>query len=248
MRAFYITALYIIISIVLSQNTFALSQKDIPRLQATVSNKPVGERIAFWAKQFINTPYDTDPIGEYVRKNKIVVDERVDCMYLTFRVVELAHSSNPEDAVEEALNRRFFTKGIVVDNKVTNYYERFQYGMDMILSNKWGKDVTEELGQTIYVEGARGWDKQKILPSNNTPEWIKNLRSGDIIFFVKPPKKRVVGEIIGHIGIIDNTSNKIYLIHASGSKKKDSKGKVKRVRLKKYFKTTGFIGAKVTRF
>ena len=48
------------------------------------------ERIAFWAEQYIDVPYDTDPWGDYVRKNVIVADERVDCMYLTFRSVELA--------------------------------------------------------------------------------------------------------------------------------------------------------------
>jgi len=31
---------------------------------------------------------------------------------------------------------------------------------------------------------------------------VKRLKSGDIVFFVKKPEKRKVGEIIGHIGII----------------------------------------------
>ena len=53
---------------------------DIATFQKQAAVMPVGERIAFWAEKFIGTPYDTDPLGDYVRREVIVADERVDCM------------------------------------------------------------------------------------------------------------------------------------------------------------------------
>ncbi|RMD59120.1 MAG: hypothetical protein D6828_01970, partial [Nitrospirae bacterium] len=225
-----------------------LRKDDIPRLMTMTANLDIGDRIVFWAKQFIGTPYDPDPLGEYVRRGVIVSDERVDCMYLVFRSVELALSSTPQEAIEEALYRRFFIRGIVKDGKVVNYDQRYKYAMDMILSNKWGRDVTGELGHAVYIDGSRRWDRQLILPKENADEWMKNLKSGDIIYFVKDVKKRVVGEIIGHMGIIENDGGTIYLIHASGLKKKGTKGRVKREKLSSYLKRTNFIGVKITRF
>jgi hypothetical protein len=82
---------------------------------------------------------------------------------------------------------------------------------------------------------------------------IQYLKSGDIIFFIKNPKKRVSEEIVGHIGIIkievgrQKTENKqVYLIHASGIKGRG--GVVKKVLFKDYIKSMPFIGAIITRF
>jgi hypothetical protein len=128
----------------------------------------------------------------------------------------------------------------------------------MILSNKWGKDITEELGRTTYIEGARGLGKQKILLKKEAINSIERFKSGDIIFFIKDPEKRIVGEIVGHIGIIKieqrGKDRKVYLIHASGRKGKSSTGnrtstgKVKKVDFINYLKSMHFIGIKVTRF
>ncbi|MBI5213849.1 MAG: hypothetical protein HY957_10865, partial [Nitrospirae bacterium] len=82
------------------QSCLALSDGEIIALQSKLKNKPVGERIAFWAEKFIGVPYDKDPLGEYVSRTVITADERVDCMYLTFRAVELALSGTPEEAVD----------------------------------------------------------------------------------------------------------------------------------------------------
>ncbi|MBI4687443.1 MAG: hypothetical protein HY756_06650 [Nitrospirae bacterium] len=234
----------------------------IYKFQNDLRGKPVGEGIAFWAEQFVGLPYDTDPLGEYVRKNIIVFDERIDCMYHVFRSAELALSSTPHEAVSKALDLRFHTKGMIKDNKVLNYDDRFQYGEDMILSGKWGKDITSSFGKTILVEGSRGLPKQEILSGQNALKAVGKLQSGDIIFFIKDPKKRVAEEIVGHIGIIkiehraqstehrqqNKEYKETYLIHANGVKGKDGSGSVKKVPFTDYLKSMKFIGIKVSRF
>ena len=108
------------------QVCFALTDKEIQKFQSSLMNELVGEKIAFWAEKFVGAPYDKDPMGEYVTRATILADERVDCMYLTFRAVELALSRTPEEAIQIALERRFHSKGILKDGKVVNYEDRFE--------------------------------------------------------------------------------------------------------------------------
>ncbi len=229
-----------------------MSDKDISSFQKEMADKPIGERIAFWAEKFAGTPYDTDPRGEYVTKNVIVADERVDCMYLTFRAVELALSHSPEEAITVALEKRFLSKGEIGEGgNVLNYEDRFQYGEDMLDSGKWGKEITEEWGNVIEIKGSRGKDKVKIISKNSLLKGLRGsissrLRSGDIIFFIKEPEKRIAGEIVGHMGIIRREAGKTYLIHAGGVKNKG--GKVAKVRLYDYVSSMPFIGVRISRF
>jgi len=235
------------------QPCFALTNEEVQRFQSILKDKPIGERIALWAEKFLGTPYDMDPLGEYVSKETIVADERVDCMYLTFRVVELALSSTPEEAIQIALEKRFRSKGILSDGKVLNYDDRFEYGEDMIYSGKWGKDITGEISKAVRIKGSRGKSFMDILTSNTLLRGIGNLKNGDIIFFIKKPEERKKEEIVGHIGIIKIEGSpknlryeEIYIIHASGTK--DRGGVVKKILLKDYVSKMPFIGAKITRF
>lgn len=224
---------------------FALTDEEIQKFQSSLMNKPVGEKIAFWAEKFVGAPYDNDPMGEYVTRTTILADERVDCMYLTFRAVELALSRTPEEAIQIALERRFHSKGILKDGKVVNYEDRFEYGEDMIFSGRWGREITSEAGKTMRIKGSRGRDFVEILPSEHLFKGLRKLKSGDILFFVKKPEDRKVEEIIGHIGIV-KVERGVYLIHAGGTKGKG--GEVKKVLLKDYILKMPFIGAKITRF
>ena len=235
------------------QPCFGLTGEEIQKFQTLLADKSVGERIAFWAERFIGVPYDTDPLGEYVSKATIVLDERVDCMYLAFRTVELALSHTPEQAIQVALERRFHSKGVLKDGRVINYDDRFEYGEDMIESGKWGKEMTSEVGKTTRIAGSRGKAFVEVLSAAALLQGIGSLKSGDLIFFAKKPGKREVGEIIGHIGIVGSTeaernqrSREIFLIHASGTKGKG--GAVKKVSLKGYLSKMPFIGVKITRF
>jgi len=235
------------------QPCYALTNEEIQKFQTLLRVNPIGENIAFWAEKFIGVPYDTDPLGEYVSRATMVADERVDCMYLTFRAVELALSHSPEGAIQIALEKRFHSKGVLKDGRVMNYDDRFEYGEDMIESGKWGKDITSESGRITKIKGSRGRDFVEILLSNELLNGMKRLKSGDIIFFVKKPEKRKVGEIVGHIGIIkveksqkEEGKGGVYLIHASGIKQKG--GAVKKVLLKEYLSKMPFMGVKITRF
>jgi len=231
---------------------FGLTAEEIQKFQILLKGKPVGERIAFWAERFIGVPYDMDPLGEYVSRAVIVSDERVDCMYLTFRTVELALSDTPEEAIQVALERRFHSKGILKEGRVVNYDDRFDYGEDMIESGKWGKEITSEVGKMTKIKGARGKESVGVLSVDALMQGMKGLRSGDILFFAKEPGKREVGEIIGHIGIVEvveternQRSRDVFLIHAGGTKGKG--GAVKKVRLREYLSKMPFIGVKITR-
>ncbi|KAF0143377.1 MAG: hypothetical protein FD156_2696 [Nitrospirae bacterium] len=188
-----------------------MSDTGIASFQKEIAGKPVGERIALWAEKFVGTPYDPDPLGEYVTKKVIVADERADCMYLSFRAVELAMSLTPEEAVIIALDKRFINRGKLGNNgKVLNYEDRFQYGEDMIDSGRWGREITEEFGKVTEITGSRGRKKVKMVLKEDLLKSLRssksssslNLRDGDFIFFIKAVEKRKVGEIVGHIGIV----------------------------------------------
>ena len=198
----------------------AMTADDILLAQARLARLPLNKRIVAWAGRFIGTPYDTDPLGLYVSTDRIVADEKVDCMYLTFRAVELAQTKTPGEAIDRALNLRFISQGKVADGLVTNYDQRFQYGEDMVMSAKWGRNITAELGATMQIAGSRGKDTVDILPKNvlATQALQKKLQDGDIIYWVKDPKKRVVEEIVAHLSFVHIKSGKPYLIHASGDK------------------------------
>lgn len=239
--------------ILFASSLFAMDNMDIAAYQKEISGKPVGERIALWAEKFIGTPYDPDPLGEYVTKKVIVADEHVDCMYLSFRAVELALSNTPEEAVILALDKRFRDKGLTKDGQVINYEDRFQYGEDMLDSGKWGREITGTLGALTFIKGSRGKEKIGMLSAGALRKALAGktgpisslLRSGDFVFFIKSPEKRSAEEIVGHIGIIKKEGSAAYLIHAGG--KKNLGGSVRKVLLKDYAKTMPFAGIRVSR-
>lgn len=222
-----------------------LTDEEILKHQTLLRERRTGDRIAFWAERFVGTPYDRDPQGEYVTKSVIIADERVDCMYLTFRAVELALSRTPEEAVQVALERRFHSRGVLKEGKVVNYGDRFEYGEDMIFSGKWGTEITPSIGRTEKIRGSRGRASVEILPTDELIQKMDRLKNGDLLFFIKDPKKRLHEEIVGHIGFIQK-DQEVFLIHAAGTKGKG--GEVKKVQLKDYLKTMPFIGVMITRF
>jgi len=84
-----------------------------------------------------------------------------------------------------------------------------------------------------------------------TGTFLKKLQDGDIVFWVKDPKKRAVEEIVAHLSFVAIKAGRPYLIHASGSKDRDGapgSGMVKEVPLSEYARSAKFIGVFVTRF
>jgi hypothetical protein len=120
----------------------------------------------------------------------------------------------------------------------------------MIESGKWGKEITSRIGQTVRIKGSRGRDFYEILFSIELMRGMGKLKSGDLLFFMKFPEKRMLGEGVGHIGIVrtEEPAGKrgVFLIHAGGLKNKG--GAVKKVLLKDYIDKMPFVGVKVTRF
>jgi len=230
-----------------------LTPDEVLATQTFAAELPLDRRIAYWATRFIGTPYDPDPLGLYVRTNRIVADEAVDCMYHTFRSVELAMTATPDAAVQKALDLRFLHKGTLANGLVQNYDDRFQYGEDMVYSGKWGRNITPELGAVKKLVGSRGRDEVEMLPKEALlrSQLQKQLHDGDIVYWVKDPKKRAVDEIVAHLSIVHVRNNKPYLIHAAGSKDSPAKpggGVVKEVPFAEYVNGMRFIGAFVTRF
>jgi hypothetical protein len=122
-----------------------------------------------------------------------------------------------------------------------------------VFNGKWGRNITDELGTATIIRGSRGRDEVIILPKTAlvSRKVQKQLQDGDIIYWVKDPKKRVVGEIVAHLSFVRVKDGKAYLIHANGSKDSASKsggGVVKEVLMADYLRDTRFIGAFVTRF
>jgi hypothetical protein len=231
---------------------YALTDAEITSYQKELADRPLSERIALWAERFLGTPYDRDPLGEYVTKKVIVADDRVDCMYLSFRALELALGHTPEESLDIALDKRFRTRGVLKGGSVVNYEDRFEYGEDMLDSKKWGKEITGEIGPLISIQGARGRERVDMVSKNTLTGLIKKwgnhpaLKTGDFIFFIKAPEKRVSDEIVGHIGIVTVEGDSVYLIHASGRKKKG--GEVKKILLSQYLDSMPFAGVRVSRF
>lgn len=232
------------------EERIALNRNDVIN---AVSKFGVGEKIAFWADFFVGTPYDPIPIGSYVQNLSINEEDVFDCMSLTFRVLELAFAKNESSALDNALYFRFKEMGIPNPKnkaKVLTYEGRYEYGEDMIFSKKYGKLVNEEIGEPKKIEaGSHMGGLVSVLSFKEVEENLNGLRSGDIIFFVKNPRNRTVGETIGHIGFIKREKGKVYLIHAAGAKNKTD-GKVTKLLLTDYMESrkNTFLGVMVTRF
>jgi hypothetical protein len=230
--------------------SFALEDSYIASRQKEVAGKSLGDRIAFWAERFLGVPYDPDIDGAYVTRKAIVADDKVDCMYLTFRAAELALGNTPKQSIDIALDKRFRGHGILENGAVVNYNDRFRYGEDMIDSGKWGEEITDNIGPVSFIKGSRGRQQVKMVSKETLVKMFRekkrvSLKSGDIVFFVKAPEKRIIGEIIGHIGIIERKADDIYLIHASGRKNGD--GEVKEILLSDYVKSMPFVGVRISR-
>ena len=228
----------------------ALNKNDIIK---AVSNFEVGERIAFWADFFLGTPYDPLPIGNYVQNLSINEEDVFDCMSLTFRVLELTFAKNESSSLDNALYFRFKEMGISNPTnkaKVMTYEGRYEYGEDMIFSKKYGKIVNEEIGEPKKIEaGSHMGGLISALSFKEAGGNLNGFRSGDIIFFIKNPQNRMVGETIGHIGFIKREKGKVYLIHAAGAKNKTD-GKVTKLLFTDYMESrkNTFLGVVVTRF
>jgi hypothetical protein len=172
-------------------------------------------------------------------------------MYLTFRAVELALTNTSGEAIDKALTMRFHTRGILKDGKVVNYDDRYQDGIDMIRSGKYGAEITARLGKTRQILEPNSGDPIDFLPAVEMQKGMNQLNTGDIVYFVRDPSRRAVGGIIAHMGILKieqrngGFGRTVYLIHASGTKRRG--GLVKKVLLDEYLSHMPYAGVKISR-
>jgi hypothetical protein len=232
-------------------HAMSLTDDEIAALQVQVNQMTLPNRVAFWAERFVGRPYDRDPLGEYVRRSVIIADERVDCMYHVFRSVELARAETPSQAVEMALDMRFHGKGLLEGGRVVNYADRYAYGEDMARSGKFGSEVSRLFGPMSRMHGSREITIVEYVSREAVLKAVEKFLSGDIIFFVRWPQKRILDEVIGHMGIVvteekRNGAREYFLVHAAGMKGKG--GSVRKVPLRSYLATMPFAGIQLTRF
>ncbi len=210
---------------------YCLSSSQIDSLMRKFASRPLGERIAAWAKYFasrgdVGYRFGLDE-GGYVKRGLLVDDFETDCVLFVYRVTELARSTNAEEAVQFAFGTRFF--GAVLEEVVSP--EGFvdydnpvhkDYAIEMIRSGIWGEDVSETIGPLAVEE--KGTDRfpagsVKYVPKDEVD--YSKLRAGDIIYFVtdeESPGGRAVrraGAIVGHMGIVVIDDGKVLLAHAA---------------------------------
>ena len=173
-----------------------MTADEIMIAQGQAAELPLGKRIVYWAGRFIGTPYDTDPLGLYVRTNRIVADEKADCMYLTFRAVELARIA---DAGHRRLSRRSPSASSPRAGSPTGWCRTTASASST--ARTWCSAASGGgTSPASWVQRRPSRARAAAMRSSSFPSSCslskklqKQLQDGDIIYWVKDPKKRVVG-------------------------------------------------------
>jgi len=192
---------------------------------------PIGERIASWASFFLERNEAVyvfgDAPGGYVHEGRLLDDRATDCVLFSSRVVELATSESPEEAVGRALALRF--PGCALDELLGPggldfaHPSRLRFGEDMIASGGYGADVTSTVGELTPDAGTSRIAPGAIAFVRSNAMDVRALRAGDLAFFVLDPghegARRVreeTGAAIGHMGIVAIPPGKaVQLVHAA---------------------------------
>lgn len=246
-------------------NPHVMPSSQIDSLMQTIAQKPVGERIAFWADFFYRQGkarylFGLDP-GGYVNEGRLCDDYQTDCVLFVYRTTELGRSSTAREAVQFAFGTRFYgasvESAILPDGRVR--YEdpsHLDYSEDIYRTGIWGKDVTPTIGPTQPDPGNDLFapDTLRFVPKDKIDE--SALQSGDVVYFVldeanpKGKEARAEGVLISHLGIVKGAGNGFDLIHAAKSPLEGvyEGGKVEKVALRKYLDAVDrFKGIVVTR-
>ncbi len=190
---------------------------------------PLGDRIAAWARWFLNREdvgylYGRDP-GGYVTDGRIAQDFMTDCVLFMYRTTELARSSSASEAIQFAFGTRFYGATIAraIDDQGRVSYDdpaHLEYPEDMIKSGVWGENVTVSLGEArLDAVGSSRVppDTLHYLPTAKID--YGKIQTGDIIWFVGDDsdpaqfESRRQGTLIHHIGIAAKKGDEVELIH-----------------------------------
>lgn len=191
-------------------------------------------RVGVWARRFVAAGdavyrFGLAPDG-YAALGRLVLDDRQDCISLTYRCCELARARNGRDAVAWALRTRFAgaAPAEIVDGRGRVDYDdprHLDFSLDMIRTGAWGEDVTaaltgarpDSLGTARYPAGSWSWVPEEALRG-------AELREGDVVWLVLDPRHEAAralrdehGLAIGHAGICIVKDGEPRLVHAASS-------------------------------
>ncbi len=255
-------------ALVRRNSTSLFSATTMDSLLAAEQGLSTAERVGLWARRFEEAEQSRYLFGlaegGYVSEGFIVSDHVHDCVSLTYRVSELARSTNSKAALRMALGTRFAGAQLdsVVDATGRANYDRpehLDYSLDMIRTENWGRDITRELtgaardgvGSSRYAA-----DSFFFLPERDLLE--SELREGDIAWLVLSPLhegtrklRKEYGLVIGHIGIVIEKDGRPWLVHAASSPLEGyyEGGRVVKVPLAEYLeRVERFYGVMITRF
>lgn len=213
---------------------------------AKIYAQPIGARMEFFARKFIDTPYvggtlDTEPMQE---KCTVLLDG-LDCVTLMETVFALARTPNPtESKLRNAVTQTRYWNG-----KVNGYLSRLHYTTDWFYENDrrgFIKDISAQLPGAQLMKRKVGYMSSnferypalkanpELLPkcrdleaaSNARTKWYvplsslklaeKQLKTGDIIGLVGGAE----GIDISHVGLIIVQNEEPHFVHASSTKRK----------------------------
>jgi len=248
----------------------ALEPSALDAKMAEFADLALHERIAAWADYFwerrITTYRHGLKEGGYVREGRLVDDFRTDCVLFVYRVTELGRSSSALEAVQFAFGTRFYgatLEEVVSEDGRVDYDNpvHIDYGIEMIRSGIWGRDVTDTLGTTVAdPDGSGRFPPGSISFVPQASLQYERLRDGDIVYFVTDPetpggaRTREAGAIIGHMGVIKVERGIPYLFHAASDPIEGvyAGGQVEKVRLDVYLERVetfkGIMATRITSF
>ena len=232
-------------------NPNVLPSVEIDSLMQTVSSKPVGERIAYWADFFYRDGrarylFGLDP-GGYVTEGRLCDDFRTDCVLFLYRTTELGRSSSAREAVQFAFGTRFYGAGvdeaILPDGRVRyDHPAHHDYSEEIFRSGIWGQDVTATVGPVRPDPGNERFPAGSISYVPKDQISYAAFQQGDLIFFVldenrpKGAEGRQTGILIQHLGVVMRENTEVYLIHAAKNPLSGyyDGGKIEKVPLRTY--------------
>ena len=239
--------------------------------EANLTKKPFTQKMEFFARQFLGTPYVAFTLDQDTQREQCtVVLDGLDCVTFMETVLNLSRAKTvSKDAVVSGVTFTRYWGG-----KVDGYLSRLHYTSDWIFDNERKgvvKDISDELPGASRFTKEVGYmsanpDKYNVLKANPSlvpltkkmedasnartkwyvPIWAikeaeKQLETGDIIALTGGPK----GIDCTHVGLIIKENGVPHFVHASSVGKKV----VFDARLSDYLrgsKTTGIMVARPT--
>lgn len=225
--------------------TVTLDQLASAAKASNIYKQPIGKRIEFFARKFIDTPYvgatlDQDPVQEQCT----VLLNGLDCVTFMETVFALARTPDPtEDGLREAVTKTRYWGG-----RVDGYLSRLHYTTDWFFDNERKgtiKDLSAKLPAAVPFTRKVGYmsahpDRYAALKAN--PSLLPKLRQQEsennarekwfvpVSALVQAEKQLKTGDIIGlvggadgidisHVGIIIVEKNVPHFVHASSVRK-----------------------------